>query len=116
MIGLYFGKNEANPANAGEIHCYLPSDEEYFQSRYLIFEELISAPEPSLEGWQPDGSPIFCAESRSEETLKRWERTAEYALDLAEQYGRYLRIGKEPVPAETIIDICKETEHYGLAL
>ena len=70
LIGLYYGRPHYENSNTVEYHTYLRDEVPYLLTHYMDMEFIMTSPEPSLDGFDEEGRPVFTHETRSKDEQK----------------------------------------------
>lgn len=91
MKGFYFLRLEPDGMNDRELDIqpfYLKeeTDTSAIYDNYYILETLLTAPHPSVQGFDGNGHPVFAKESRSGNAIRCFERAQEGIFDYFKTY------------------------------
>ena len=89
LEGCYFGRPLSGFAETCSAQSMLEGStgpEKELLERYIGMEYYMTSSEPSLESFEGEGTPVFAAETRSENELKEIEAVHRAALDLTERF------------------------------
>ncbi len=90
LKGFYFGSRIGNNISR-KLTCSLYFDSEHvsFFSRYLVLEPYLSSTEPSLKGFDDDGTPVFSTEYRTSGELRILQDVHKGVKLFAREYFRH---------------------------
>ena len=87
LVGFYFGSRIGDVlSHIVDSEVYLDETRSRFLERYLVLEPLFSSPEPSLEGFDEKGHPIFAEERRSPEEIAIVQAVHNGVVTIARDY------------------------------
>ena len=69
LHGLYFGWRDTQRRMDVDCEPYFLGERPYLLEHYMVLERYLTSGEPSLDGFDEDGDPVFAGEVRSEDEL-----------------------------------------------
>ena len=88
LSGMYFGRPFYQQEDCGRVEYYLGCEDPYFIEHYMEMEAVMTSPEPSLDHFSDDGSPVFSRETRSDAMLRQVGGVHSGIMSLAERFIR----------------------------
>ncbi|MBQ1524929.1 MAG: hypothetical protein IIZ55_07360, partial [Firmicutes bacterium] len=88
LSGMYFGRPFYQQEDCGRVEYYLDCEDPYFIEHYMEMEAVMTSPEPSLDHFSDDGSPVFSRETRSDAMLRQVGGVHSGIMSLAERFIR----------------------------
>lgn len=87
LRGFYFASRMGDCLSRWlDSEFYFDEQDLSFLSRYLRLEPYLSSDEPSLEGFDESGDPVFAQELRSEDELVLLRKVQEHVIGFAREY------------------------------
>ena len=97
MEGFYFGSTNYEVDGTAEIKYFLGGENETLLNNYLEMEGFMTAPEPSLDYIDENGSCVFAADPRNAEDLQRVRTEHEAVMKYLNDYAAYFYFENDTV-------------------
>ena len=112
--GVYFGRPEyAEPLDT-EIDYYIDDPEDaFFRLKYMEMEYMMTSPDPSVDGFDEEGSPVLAKETRSRKDRERAFVLQEIVRKTVLEYLDLFYNGEVVCP-RTVSNIYGTEDHAGI--
>ncbi|MBR2726830.1 MAG: hypothetical protein IKD71_02905, partial [Solobacterium sp.] len=112
--GVYIGKPEYAAQLDTDIVYYIDGAEgDFFRLRYMEMEYMMTSPEPSVDGFDEEGHPVFSRETRTAEDRKRIRELQEIVKKTVLEYLMVFN-DNEIVEPETVSTVYGTEDHTGI--